>query len=72
MWESLKDLIFKLGKNSTNAKEYELKLRKHILHQESCRSLYHIWRLEFVRSKDEFLCIIHDKMHHAKTTLLRF
>jgi hypothetical protein len=25
-----------------------------------------------VRSKDEFLCVIHDKMHHAKIAFLRF
>jgi hypothetical protein len=40
--ESLKDLISKLGRNNNDAKEYELKLRKHILHQEFCQSLYHI------------------------------
>jgi len=56
--ESLKDLISKLGRNNIDAKEYELKLKKHILHQESCISLYHTWRLEFVQSKDEFLCVI--------------
>jgi hypothetical protein len=32
MCQSLKILILKLGKNNTNAKEYELKLKKHILH----------------------------------------
>ncbi len=48
-----------------------MKLKKHILHQESCRNLYHIWRTKLVQSKDEFLCIIHDKMDHAKTTFLR-
>jgi hypothetical protein len=30
--ESLKDLIFKLKKNSNEVLEYETKLRKHILH----------------------------------------
>jgi hypothetical protein len=48
-----------------------VKLRKHILHQESCRNLYHIWKTKLMRSKDEFLFIVHDKMDHAKTTLLR-
>jgi hypothetical protein len=48
MCESLKDLISKLGRNNNDAKEYELKLRKHILHQESCKSLYHTWRSKFV------------------------
>jgi len=32
--ESLKHLICKLGMNNNDAKEYKLKLRKHILHQE--------------------------------------
>jgi hypothetical protein len=42
MCESLKDLILKLGKNNGDVKEYELKLKKkHILHQESCKNLYH-------------------------------
>jgi hypothetical protein len=35
--ESLKDLISKLGKNSNEVLEYEAKLKKHILHQESCK-----------------------------------
>ncbi len=38
--ESLKDLISKLEKNSNEVLEYEAKLRKHILHQESCREIY--------------------------------
>ncbi len=66
MCGSFKDLISKLGKNNSDAKEYELKLEKHILHQESCRNMYHIWRFKFVRSKDAFLCVIHDKMDHVK------
>jgi hypothetical protein len=70
--ESLKDLISKLGRNNIDAKKYELKLKKHILHQESCRSLYHTWRLEFVQSKDEFLCVIHDKMDHPKIAFPKF
>ncbi len=69
--ESLKDLISKLGKNSNEVLEYEAKIRKHILHQESCINLYHTWRIELVRSKDEFLCIIYDKMDHAKTAFPR-
>jgi hypothetical protein len=64
--ESLKGLISKLGKNSYEALEYEVKLRKHILHQLLCKNLHHTWRIEFVQSKDEFLCIIHDKMDRAK------
>ncbi len=53
--ESFKDSISKLGKNSNEALEYEMKLKKHILHQESCRNLYCIWRTKLVQSKDEFL-----------------
>jgi hypothetical protein len=62
--ESLKDLISKLGKNSNDVKEYGLKLKKHLLHQKLCRSLYHTWRSKYVHSKYEFLCVIHDKMDH--------
>jgi len=69
--ESLKNLILKVGRNSNEAIEYEGKLKKHILHQESCRNLYHTWRIESVRLKDEFLCIIHDKMDHIKITFPR-
>jgi len=69
--KSLKDLISKLEKNNSDARKYELKLKKHLLHQESCRSLYHTWKSKPVQSKDEFLCVIHDKMDHAKTTLPR-
>ncbi len=71
MCKSLKDLISKLGRNNIDVKEYELKLRKHLLHQKSCKSLYHTWRSESMQSKDEFLCVIHDKMDHVKTTLPR-
>jgi hypothetical protein len=69
--ESLKDLMSKLGKNSNEALEYEAKLRKHIIHQKSFRNLYHTWRTKSMRSKDEFLCIIHDKMDYAKTMFSR-
>jgi len=69
--ESLKNLISKLGKNSNEVLKYEVKLRKHILDQESCRNLCHTWKTESMWLKDEFLCIIHDKMDHAKTTLPR-
>jgi len=69
--ESLKDLISKLGRNNDDAKEYELKLKKHHLHQELCKSLSHTWTSKSIWSKDEFLCIIHDKMDHAKTTFSR-
>jgi hypothetical protein len=69
--ESPKDSICKLGKNNNEVLEYEAKLRKHILHQKSCRKLYHTWRTESMQSKDEFLCIIHDKMDHAKIALPR-
>jgi len=46
--ESLKDLISKLGRNNNEVLEYEAKLRKHIIHQKSCRNLYHIWRTKLV------------------------
>jgi hypothetical protein len=56
-------------KNSNEAIEYEGKLTKHILHQKSCKKLYHTWKTELVRLNNEFLCIIHDKMDHAKIAL---
>jgi hypothetical protein len=45
--ESLKDLISKVGKN-VGAKEHELKLWNHNIHQESCRRLYHTWRAKLI------------------------
>jgi len=69
--KSLKDSISKVGKNNASAKDHELKLKKHNKHQESCRHLYHSCKAESIQSKEEFLCIIHDKMDHSKTTLPR-
>jgi len=34
--ESLKDLISKVGKNNVSAKEHEMKLQKHNIHQKLC------------------------------------
>jgi hypothetical protein len=70
--ESLRDLISKLGKNSNDARKYEIWLKKHLLHQKLCKSLYHSWRSESLHSKDEFLCVIHDKMDHVETAFPRF
>jgi hypothetical protein len=50
-------------------KEHEMKLKKHNIHQESCKHLYHTWRTKSNRSKEDFLCVIHDKINHSKTTL---
>ncbi len=55
-----------MGKDNNEAIENE---GKHILHQKSCRNLYHTWRTKSVQSKYEFLCIIHDKMDHTKIIL---
>ncbi len=30
------------------AKEHEIKLKKHIIHQIFCRHLYHTWKVEYV------------------------
>jgi hypothetical protein len=49
--ESLKDLISKAGKKNPCVKEHEIKLKKHNIHQESCRHLYHTWKAEFVQYK---------------------
>ncbi len=51
--------------------EPEIKLKKHNIHQKSYWSPYHTWRTEFVQYKKDFLCVIHDKMDHSKTTLLQ-
>jgi len=50
--ESLKDLISKVGKNSTSAKEHETKLQKHNIHRESCICFYHTWKIESIQSKE--------------------
>ncbi len=71
IYESLKDLISKLKKNSNEVLKYEAKLSKHILHQESCKNLYHLWKTKSMQLKDEFLCLIHDKMDHEKTMFPR-
>ncbi len=42
------------------------------MHQELCKSFYHTWRLKSMCFKDEFLCIIHEKMDRVKTILPRF
>jgi hypothetical protein len=52
--ESLKDLISKVGKNSANVKEHELKLKRHNKHEKSCRCLYHSWKTKSIQSKEEF------------------
>jgi hypothetical protein len=67
--ESLKDLIFKVGKNNPNVKKHEIKLKKHNIHQEYFWHLYHTWIIEFVQFKKDFLCLIHDKMDHFKIVL---
>jgi hypothetical protein len=69
--ESLKDLISKVGKNNLYVKEHKIKLKKHNIHQESCQCLYHTWKDESVQSKEDFLCVINDKMDLSKTTLHR-
>ncbi len=41
------------------------------MHQEFCRCLYHIWRARFMQSRENFFCVIHDKMNHYKIALLQ-
>ncbi len=48
-----------------------MKLRKHILYQESCKNLYHTWRIKSIQSKEESLCVIHNKMDHVKIVISR-
>jgi hypothetical protein len=61
----------KFAKNNVGAKNHEMKVWKHNIHQESYIWFYHTWRVESIQSKEEYLCIIHDKMDHSKTTLLK-
>ncbi len=56
--KSLKDLISKVGKNNANAKGHELKLKRHNKHQESCKRLYHSWKVESIQLKRSF-CVYH-------------
>jgi hypothetical protein len=65
--ELLKDFISKVGENSAGAKEHEMKLWKHNIHQELYKRLYHTWRAKSIQSKEDYLCIIHDKMDHSKS-----
>ena len=44
---------------------------KHINYQNACCRLYHGWSSNSVDSPTEFLCIIHDKMDHTKSAILR-
>jgi hypothetical protein len=69
--ESFKDLISKLRNSSTEVLESEAKLKNKSCTKNHVKNLYYIWRIELVQSKDEFLCIIHDTMDHAKIDLPR-
>ncbi len=69
--ESLKDLVLKVGKSSASEKEVQMKLKRHNKHQKNCRALYQSWKRKSVWLKEEFLCVIHDKMDHSKTTIPR-
>ena len=46
-------------------------MTKHINYQNACRRLYHGWSSNSIDSPTEFLYIIHDKMDHTKTRILR-
>jgi hypothetical protein len=67
----LKDLISKVGKKNVIGKEHALKLKNHNEHQKSCRRLYDNWKAKSIQSKEEFFCIIHNKMDHSKIALAR-
>ena len=45
--------------------------RKHLLQQQSYRNVYYAWRRSSQMSPKKYLCIIHDKMDHKKTTIPR-
>jgi hypothetical protein len=64
--KSLKDLISKVGKNNPCVKDHEIKLKKIPF----TRNLVGIditpRELNRMQSKENFLCVIHDKMDHSK------
>jgi hypothetical protein len=44
---------------------------QHINYQNAYRRIYRGWGIQFVKSPSQFLCIIHDRMDHTKTTIPR-
>jgi hypothetical protein len=44
---------------------------RHINYQNACRSIYRGWSTQSVESPSQFLCIIHNKLDHTKTTIPR-
>jgi hypothetical protein len=69
--ESLKGLVSKVEKNNASEKEAQMKLKRHNMHQKNCIPMWQSWRTEFVWSKEEFLCVIHDRMDHSKIAIPR-
>jgi len=49
-----------------------MKQKRHNKHQESQKQFYYNWKIKSIQSKEEFLCFIHNKMDHLKTTLPKF
>jgi hypothetical protein len=50
-----KEINIQSRKKNPSVKEHEIKLKKHNIHQKSC-----------VQFKEDFLCVIHDKMDHSE------
>ncbi len=69
--ESLKDLILKVGEKNASEKESQMKLKRHNKHQKICRALYWSWKTKSAWLKEEFSCVIHDKMDHSKIAIPR-
>jgi len=60
-----------LEKKNISGKEHALKLKSHNTHQKSCICFYNNLKTKSLQSKEDFFCIIHDKMDPSKTALPR-
>jgi hypothetical protein len=66
------DLISKVGKNNPCVKKHKIKLKKHNIQKRILSMFISHWRVESRLPKEDFLCVIHDKMDHSKTPLPQF
>ena len=67
----LQEFILKSPKRSPEYVEFVKQWEEHLTYQQSCRCMYGAWCEESKHNRSEILCIIHDKMDTAKTTLLQ-
>ena len=52
--------------------QFRLDEKAHHVEHSKGRLLYHAWRIESIQHPKSYLCIIHDKMDHAKTGIPSF